>query len=66
MPIIIDGHNLLWSIQTPGEDSKSLTDLQLCYIIGRYLKLIDETGEIKDEKGGRGKFLFEVSSEAVK
>ncbi|HEC78538.1 MAG TPA: hypothetical protein ENI34_05265 [candidate division WOR-3 bacterium] len=27
---------------------------------------IDETGEIKDGKGGRGKFLFEVSSEAVK
>jgi len=27
---------------------------------------IDETGEIKDGKGGRGKFLFEVSSEAAK
>lgn len=27
---------------------------------------IDETGEIKDGKGGRGKFLFEVSSEAVR
>lgn len=27
---------------------------------------IDETGEIKDEKGGRGKFLFEVFSEATK
>jgi hypothetical protein len=27
---------------------------------------IDETGEIKDGKGGRGKFLFELSSEGVK
>ncbi len=27
---------------------------------------IEETGEIKDGKGGRGKFLFEISSEALK
>ncbi len=27
---------------------------------------IEETGEIKDGKGGRGKFLFEISSESVK
>jgi hypothetical protein len=27
---------------------------------------IEETGEIKDGKGGRGKFLFELSSEAIK
>jgi hypothetical protein len=26
---------------------------------------LSETGEIKDGKGGRGKFLFEVSSEAT-
>ncbi len=35
-------------------------------LLGLFDIAIDETGEIKDEKGGRGKFLFEVSSEAVK
>lgn len=35
-------------------------------LLGIFDIAIDETGEIKDEKGGRGKFLFEVSSEAVK
>jgi len=60
MPIIIDGHNLLWAIQTPGEDSHLLTDLRLCYIIGRYLKLIDETGEIVfDGKGPPDKSGFD-------
>jgi predicted RNA-binding protein with PIN domain len=60
MPIIIDGHNLLWSIQKPGEDSKAITDLQLCCIIGRYLKLIDENGEIIfDGKGPPDKSGFD-------
>jgi hypothetical protein len=27
---------------------------------------IDETGEIKDGKGGRGKFLFEITPEMGK
>ena len=35
-------------------------------LLGVFDIAIDETGEIKDEKGGRGKFLFEVSSEALK
>ncbi len=35
-------------------------------MLGVFDIAIDETGEIKDEKGGRGKFLFELSSEAVK
>lgn len=35
-------------------------------MIGDFDIEIDETGEIKDEKGGRGKFLFEVFSEATK
>ncbi len=35
-------------------------------LLGTFDIAIDETGEIKDEKGGRGKFLFEISSEAVK
>ena len=68
--VIIDGHNLLWSIQKAGpvrsnpvrsrgrrdrnrrasngasEDFKSITDLQLCHIVGRYLKLTGGKGEI--------------------
>lgn len=46
MPLIIDGHNLRWSIQKVSEESNSITDLQLCHIVGRYLKLIGEKGEI--------------------
>ncbi len=34
-------------------------------MLGIYDIAVDETGEIKDEKGGRGKFLFELSSEAA-
>ncbi|MHC4396339.1 MAG: NYN domain-containing protein [Planctomycetota bacterium] len=46
MPIIIDGHNLLWSIQKLSEDPEAITDIQLCSIISRYLRLIGENGEI--------------------
>ncbi len=46
MPLIIDGHNLRWSIQKEGEDFESITDLQLCYIVGRYLRVTGEKGEI--------------------
>lgn len=35
-------------------------------MLGAFDITIDETGEIKDGKGGRGKFLFEISSEAIK
>jgi hypothetical protein len=35
-------------------------------MLGIFDILINETGEIKDGKGGRGKFLFEVTSEAQK
>jgi predicted RNA-binding protein with PIN domain len=46
MPVIIDGHNLLRSVQKLFEDFESMSDVQLCHIIGRYLKLIAEKGEI--------------------
>ncbi len=49
MPLIIDGHNLLWAVQKPfgsGEGDESISDVQLCCIIGRYLKLTGESGEI--------------------
>ena len=44
--ILIDGHNLLWSIHKPGTDGNPISDVQLCHLIGRYLKLVSETGEI--------------------
>lgn len=44
--VIIDGHNLLHSIQKISEDTESISDVQLCHIIGRYLKLAGEKGEI--------------------
>lgn len=44
--IVIDGYNLLHSIQKTGEDSESISDVQLCHIVGRYLKLAGEKGEI--------------------
>ena len=45
MPVIIDGYNLLRSVQK-AEDFESISDVQLCRLIGRYLKLIGENGEI--------------------
>jgi len=41
---IIDGHNLLHSIQKEGTDSGPISDVGLCRIVGRYLKLIGQKG----------------------
>jgi len=58
--IIIDGHNLLHSIQQTGEDSEPISDVQLCRILSGYLKLIDEKGEIVfDGTGPRDKSGFD-------
>ena len=46
MPIIIDGYNLLHSIQKSSEDFEPIGDVQLCRIVGRFLKLTGEKGEI--------------------
>ncbi len=46
MPFIIDGHNLLHSIFKAEEDSHAISDIQLCSIVGRYLKQIGESGQI--------------------
>jgi predicted RNA-binding protein with PIN domain len=60
MAVIIDGHNLLHSIQKEGPNAGAISDVQLCRIIGRYLKLIDEKGEIIfDGKGPRDKSGFD-------
>ena len=42
----IDGHNLLHSINKADEGSGSISDVQLCHIIGSYLKLTGQSGEI--------------------
>jgi len=60
MPVIIDGHNLLHAICKTEEDSQALSDVQLCLIVGRYLKLIGEKGEIIfDGTGPRDKSGFD-------
>jgi len=60
MPFVIDGHNLLWSIQKGLEDSGSIAAVRLCHIIGRYLKLAGENGEIVfDGAGPPDKVRFE-------
>jgi predicted RNA-binding protein with PIN domain len=60
MPVIIDGHNLLHSIQQTGEDSEPISRIKLCRILNGYLKLIDENGEIVfDGTGPRDKSGFD-------
>ncbi len=44
--ILIDGYNLLWAIRQTGEGAGSLSDVELCRILGKYLKQIGEAGEI--------------------
>ena len=46
MPIVIDGYNLLHSIRKVSEDSESIGDVQLCWIVDRYLKLVGDKGQI--------------------
>jgi predicted RNA-binding protein with PIN domain len=45
MPVIIDGHNLLWSIRNIEEDS-SITDAGLCKILDGYFGITGKRGEI--------------------
>jgi predicted RNA-binding protein with PIN domain len=60
MPIIIDGHNLLHAAHKEDPDSGPISDVQLCRIVGGYLKLIDDKGEIIfDGTGPRDKSGFE-------
>jgi hypothetical protein len=60
MAVIIDGHNLLHSINKEDPDSGPISDVRLCQVISRYLKLIDEKGEIIfDGTGPRDKGGFD-------
>ena len=61
---IIDGHNLLHSIQKTDEGLGSISDVWLCRIIGRYLKLTGQSGEIIfDGTGPRDKSGFDNISD---
>jgi predicted RNA-binding protein with PIN domain len=45
MPVIIDGHNLLWSIQS-AEEQKWITDIALCRVLDSYFGLVGQNAEI--------------------
>ncbi len=45
MPVIIDGHNLLWAIQNPDEDI-SITDVAMCRTLDTYFAITNEKAEI--------------------
>jgi predicted RNA-binding protein with PIN domain len=58
--VIIDGHNLLNSIVKLHEESGQTSDVQLCWILSRYMKAVGETGEIVfDGTGPRDKSQFD-------
>jgi predicted RNA-binding protein with PIN domain len=60
MPIIIDGHNLLHTIRKTNEELQSISDIQLCQVISKYLKLTGQKGEIVfDGTGPRDKSVFD-------
>ena len=45
MPVIIDGHNLLWAIQNPDENT-SITDVAMCQVLDTYFGLTHDKAEI--------------------
>jgi predicted RNA-binding protein with PIN domain len=45
MPVIIDGHNLLWAVQGI-EDDPSITNIGLCRVLDRYFGLVGDNAEI--------------------
>ncbi len=58
--IIIDGHNLLHSIVNISEEAESINDVQLCWIVSKYLGAIRKQGEIIfDGTGPRDKSQFD-------
>ena len=60
MPFLIDGYNLLHSIRKTSEDFEPVTDIQLCHILGRFLKRIGDKGRIVfDGTGPRDKTDFD-------
>lgn len=45
MPTIIDGHNLLWAIQNPDEDT-SISDTAMCQALDTYFAITRDKAEI--------------------
>jgi predicted RNA-binding protein with PIN domain len=43
---IIDGYNLLWSVHKVTERSEEISQLRLCRLVGRYLRVIGSRGQI--------------------
>ena len=43
---VIDGYNLLHAILKTEEASEAISDLELCKVVNRYLKLIGRSGEM--------------------
>ncbi|OHB55097.1 MAG: hypothetical protein A2Y07_05530 [Planctomycetes bacterium GWF2_50_10] len=59
MPVLIDGYNLLRSVEKVS-DTETLTDTALCRLISNYLRYIGELGEIVfDGIGPREKGPFQ-------
>jgi len=62
MPILIDGHNLLHTIKAMTE-GQILKEVQLCKLVGRYLKQTKQRGEIIfDGRGPLDKSGFVVTA----
>jgi len=60
MSVIIDGYNLLRSVQELDEQAELINEIQLCRVLDRYLKIIGQNGEIIfDGTGPLEKFGFE-------
>ena len=57
---IIDGHNLLHAIPKADRDSPPISEVGLCQLLGKYLRLTGQAGEIIfDGTGPRDKSIFD-------
>jgi len=60
MPFVIDGTNLLRSVESTAGDFDAITDIGLCNTIARYLMLIGQKGQLVfDGTGPSDKSRFE-------
>ena len=60
MPFIIDGYNLLWSVQQADSHAEPLADIQLCRLISSYLRVVGDSAQIIfDGAGPRDKTDFD-------
>ncbi|MEJ2648279.1 MAG: NYN domain-containing protein [Sedimentisphaerales bacterium] len=60
---IIDGHNLLHTILKTDESSESITDIQMCRIVDKYMQLTSQNGELVfDGTGPSDKSAFDNMS----